>query len=131
VTLGRFSLGAFMPGARIAAAHGTTRPVAPTTGAPDATAFALYHPAAAFRQASLRETLFHDVAGLPQVLLDARTRRGAPAAGPPRDEAAAAAYDGPPEDGATDMAALAADVSPATPAMAGADAPGMDQLRLF
>ena len=36
VTLGRFSLQTFMPGARIGGAHGTLRPVDPATGAPDA-----------------------------------------------------------------------------------------------
>ena len=33
VTLGRFSMGTFMPGARISQAHGTVRPVDPATGA--------------------------------------------------------------------------------------------------
>ncbi|MGZ3631116.1 MAG: uracil-DNA glycosylase family protein [Candidatus Limnocylindrales bacterium] len=77
VTLGRFSLGTFLPGARIGAAHGTSRPVDPATGAPQAVAYALYHPAAAFRQAQLRETLFEDMAALPELLLDARQRREA------------------------------------------------------
>src|SRR6188474_2701068 len=36
VTLGRYSLGTFMPGARISAAHGTSRPTDPATGAPNA-----------------------------------------------------------------------------------------------
>jgi uracil-DNA glycosylase len=77
VTLGRFSLGSFMPGARIGQAHGTTRAVDPETGAADATAYALYHPAAAFRQASLRETLFREIANLPDLLIAARRRRAA------------------------------------------------------
>src|SRR5579859_1895282 len=67
VTLGRFSLGTFMPGARIGAAHGTSRPVDPATGAADAVCLALYHPAAAFRQQGLRETLFEDMARLPEL----------------------------------------------------------------
>lgn len=75
VTLGRYSLGTFMPGAKISAAHGTTRPVDPATGAPAAVAFAMYHPAAAFRQAALKETLVADMANLPQVLLEARAAR--------------------------------------------------------
>ena len=49
VTLGRYSMGTFMPGARISQAHGTVRPVDPATGAPDALVFAMYHPAAALR----------------------------------------------------------------------------------
>ena len=76
VTLGRFSLNTFMPGARIGAVHGTTRPVDPGTGAADATAYAMYHPAVAFRQAALRDTLRADMAGVPQALLDSRARRG-------------------------------------------------------
>ncbi|MGZ3588737.1 MAG: hypothetical protein ACXVAE_06685, partial [Candidatus Limnocylindrales bacterium] len=51
--------------------------VDPATGAPQAVAYALYHPAAAFRQAQLRETLFEDMAALPELLLDARQRREA------------------------------------------------------
>jgi uracil-DNA glycosylase len=75
VTLGRFSLNTFMPGARIGATHGTTRPVDPATGAVDATAYAMYHPAVAFRQAALRDTLRADMAGVPQALIDSRSRR--------------------------------------------------------
>jgi hypothetical protein len=32
----------------------------------------MYHPAAALHQASLRDTLFHDIRGLPSALLTAR-----------------------------------------------------------
>jgi uracil-DNA glycosylase len=81
VTLGRISLGSFMPGARIGGAHGTSRPVDPTTGAPAARAYALYHPAAAFRQQALRTTLFEDMAALPELLLDQRERRATMDAG--------------------------------------------------
>jgi DNA polymerase len=77
VTLGRFSLNSFMPGARIGSAHGTTRQIDPETGASDGTAYALYHPAAAFRQAGLRETLFREIANLPELLVTARLRRAA------------------------------------------------------
>ena len=75
VTLGRFSLQTFMPGARISGAHGTLRPVDPSTGAADASVMALYHPAAAFRQATLKETLFEDMAGVPEALTGSRERR--------------------------------------------------------
>ncbi|CAN5226638.1 hypothetical protein BH24CHL7_BH24CHL7_06970 [soil metagenome] len=81
VTLGRFSLQTFMPGARIGATHGTARPAAPDTGATSATAYAMYHPAAALRQGSLRETMLLDMTGLPRALTDARARRDL-AAGP-------------------------------------------------
>lgn len=75
VTLGRHSLGRFMPGARIGAAHGTERPIDPATGAPGATAYAMYHPAAALRQGSLRQTMLEDMCSLPEVLIRARERR--------------------------------------------------------
>ncbi|MFI5253873.1 MAG: uracil-DNA glycosylase family protein [Candidatus Limnocylindrales bacterium] len=88
ITLGRFSLQSFMPGARISTAHGTVRPVAPATGAADALALALYHPAAAFRQAGLRETLFADMTRVPDALIrsrEARAARGAEAVPVPVD----------------------------------------------
>lgn len=75
VTLGRHSLQTFMPGARIGAAHGTLRPVDPETGASSALAYAMYHPAAALRQAALKRTMLEDMAGLPGALLEARSRR--------------------------------------------------------
>jgi uracil-DNA glycosylase len=75
VTLGRHSMGRFMPGARISQAHGTTRLADPTTGARDATVFAMYHPAAALRTPSIERESFEDVARIPGVLLDARERR--------------------------------------------------------
>ncbi|MEP7361083.1 MAG: uracil-DNA glycosylase [Chloroflexota bacterium] len=75
VTLGRYSLQAFMPGARISAAHGTLAPVDPATGAANAVAYAMYHPAAALRAGSLKQTMLQDMAGIPQVLIDARARR--------------------------------------------------------
>src|SRR5687768_10380241 len=75
VTLGRHSLQTFMPGARIGGVHGTVAPVDPETGAVGATAFAMYHPAAALRQGSLKETMMADMAAVPQALLDARERR--------------------------------------------------------
>ena len=80
VTLGRHSLQTFMPGARIGAAHGTVKPVDPATGASGALSYAMYHPAAALRATSLRETMLEDMAGIPQVLIDARARRESGAA---------------------------------------------------
>jgi DNA polymerase len=77
VTLGRHSLGRFMPGARISQAHGTVRPVDPATGASNALAFALYHPAAALRTPEIERTSYGDVAGIPAALLDSRARREA------------------------------------------------------
>jgi DNA polymerase len=78
VTLGRHSLQTFMPGARISQVHGTERPVDPATGALAARAFAMYHPAAALRQLSLRDTLQRDMAAIPEALLRARAARSDP-----------------------------------------------------
>ncbi len=79
VTLGRYSMGAFMPGARIGQVHGTTAPVDPATGARNALVFAMYHPAAALRTAAIERESFEDMARVPTVLLDARERRADPA----------------------------------------------------
>ena len=75
VTLGRHSMGRFMPGARISQAHGTTRMADPATGAHDATVFAMYHPAAALRTPAIERESYEDVALIPTVLTDARARR--------------------------------------------------------
>jgi uracil-DNA glycosylase len=75
VTLGRHSLGRFMPGERISQAHGTVRPVDPSSGAGSALALALYHPAAALRTPDIERQSYEDVASIPAALLDARARR--------------------------------------------------------
>lgn len=80
VTLGRHSMGRFMPGARISQAHGTTAVVDPASGARDATVFAMYHPAAALRGATVERQSYEDIGRVPQVLLDVRARRSANAA---------------------------------------------------
>ena len=67
VTLGRHSLQRYLPGARIGAAHGRLR-----RSYSGLHVFPMYHPAAALHQASLRETLFRDMRGLPAALLAAR-----------------------------------------------------------
>ena len=79
VTLGRYSMGRFMPGARISSAHGTVRPVDPATGAANAMAFAMYHPAAALRTPSIERDSYADIAAVPGALLAARARREAAA----------------------------------------------------
>ncbi len=85
VTLGRHSMGRFMPGARIGQVHGTTKAADPETGAREAQVFAMYHPAAALHQGSLRQTLLDDMARVPGALVAARERRepAPPAASPP------------------------------------------------
>lgn len=80
VTLGRHSMGRFMPGARISQAHGTTRIADPATGARDATVFAMYHPAAALRTPAVERESYDDVAHIPAVLVAARERRAQHAA---------------------------------------------------
>jgi DNA polymerase len=80
VTLGRYSMGTFMPGARISQAHGTVRPVDPTTGASAAMVFAMYHPAAALRTPAIERESYADIAAVPAALMDARQRRDAAAA---------------------------------------------------
>jgi DNA polymerase len=76
VTLGRHSLGYFNPGAKISAAHGTVHPIDPESGAENAVAYAMYHPAAALRQGSLKQTMLRDMCSLPDTLIEARNRRG-------------------------------------------------------
>jgi DNA polymerase len=93
VTLGRHSMGRFMPGARIGQAHGTTAPVDPETGAPAATVYALYHPAAALRSSEVERQSYADVARIPAALLEARRTRaqaGVTNADPPTEPPAMA-----------------------------------------
>jgi DNA polymerase len=117
VTLGRFSLQAFMPGDPISRVHGTARPVDPATGAREATGFAMYHPAAALRQASLHETLQRDMAAIPETLLRARAARAQERVG----IAVAVATPG----GAEGLAPTALPTAPAVPAV-DLQAPAMD-----
>ena len=77
VTLGRHSMGRFMPGAKISAAHGTTRPIDPSSGAGHATVYAMYHPAAALRAPQVERQSYADARGLPRALEDARRARRA------------------------------------------------------
>ena len=77
VTLGRYSLGTFMPGTRISQVHGMVRPVDPATGAADATVLALYHPAAADRSPDVKRQSSEDIGRAPSALLEARARRAA------------------------------------------------------
>ncbi len=99
VTLGRFSMGTFRPGERITQIHGTHAPAPDGTGARDALAYALFHPAAALRSTEVERQSYDDIAGLPRVLTLARERRvatrgaGSDVAGSPpapADEAAPA-----------------------------------------
>ena len=75
ITLGRFSMNKFMPGAKISAVHGQMRRVG------ERFVIAMFHPAAALHQASLKPAILHDFAQLPKLLEQARTalKRLAPA----------------------------------------------------
>lgn len=71
VSLGRHSLQRYLPGARIGAVHGRLR-----RSYSGQHVFPMYHPAAALHQASLHDTLFRDIKGLPAALLAAREALG-------------------------------------------------------
>jgi DNA polymerase len=62
ITLGRFSMGKYMPGARISAVHGQMRRIG------ERFVIAMFHPAAALHQASLKPAILQDFAQLPKLL---------------------------------------------------------------
>ncbi|RJP47675.1 MAG: uracil-DNA glycosylase [Anaerolineaceae bacterium] len=66
VTLGRFSMGKFMPGAKISQIHGQMRKIG------NRFVIAMFHPAAALHQPQLKTTILADFAKLPQLLDVAR-----------------------------------------------------------
>jgi uracil-DNA glycosylase family 4 len=70
ITLGRHSMGKYMPGAKITAVHGQMRKVG------DRYVIAMFHPAAALHQASLKPAVLADFAKLPQLLEQARKGLG-------------------------------------------------------
>ena len=81
VTLGRFSMGKFMPGAKISAVHGQMRRIG------DRYVIAMFHPAAALHQASLKPAILADFAKLPELLKEARAGLGkTPPAAKPEPE---------------------------------------------
>ena len=77
-------MGKYMPGAKISAVHGQMRKVG------DRYVIAMFHPAAALHQASLKPAVLADFAKLPQLLEQARKGLG-------RDQHAPKAEE-PPED---------------------------------
>jgi uracil-DNA glycosylase family 4 len=132
VTLGRHSLGSFLPGARIGQVHGTARPAATDLLPPESTVFAMYHPAAALHQGSLRQTLITDMGAVPAALLAARERAAAAPDGPASAGSRAVAEPAF-AAGTPDPLAAAADATAVAPSPAsGADLePSADQLTLF
>jgi uracil-DNA glycosylase family 4 len=70
VTLGRYSMGRFMPGAKISTVHGQMRKFGGRY------VIAMFHPAAALHQASLKPAIVADFARLPAMLAQARKDLG-------------------------------------------------------
>src|SRR5215216_3026851 len=70
VTLGRFSMVVFFKGAKISKIHGQMRKVA------DRFVIAMFHPAAALHQISLKPAIMADFAKLPELLKEARAELG-------------------------------------------------------
>lgn len=70
ITLGRHSMSKFMPGAKISSVHGQMRKIG------DRYVIAMFHPAAALHQASLKPAVLADFAKLPQLLEQARKGLG-------------------------------------------------------
>ncbi len=66
ITLGRFSMGKYMPGVKISQVHGQMKRVG------DRFVIAMFHPAAALHQAALKPSILADFAKLPQLLQTAR-----------------------------------------------------------
>lgn len=81
VTLGRYSMGKFMPGAKISAVHGQMRRIG------DRYVIPMFHPAAALHQASLKPAIMADFAKLPELLKQARAGLGKSAAAEKAEEA--------------------------------------------
>lgn len=75
ITLGRYSMGKYMPGAKISSVHGQMRRVG------DRFVIAMFHPAAALHQAALKPAILKDFGQLPKLLEQARTalKHSAPA----------------------------------------------------
>lgn len=80
VTLGRFSLARYMPGARISAVHGQPQMIGGRLVVP------MYHPAAALHQPSLRRTIEEDFRQLPALIARGAALPGARAQAEPPDE---------------------------------------------
>lgn len=127
VTLGRYSLGTFLPGARIGQVHGTARPPAAAGWADGSLVFAMYHPAAALHQGSLRTTILSDMAGVPRALLDARARRARAAETVVRPVTGTGGT--PPDAGVAST--TGDDLANAPPEAPGAAGPAADQMTLF
>jgi len=72
VTLGRFSMNKFFPGAKISTVHGQMQKVGERFVIP------MFHPAAALHQSALKPSILGDFAKLPDQLNEARSALGKP-----------------------------------------------------
>ncbi len=72
VTLGRYSMAMFFPGKSISRIHGTAQK------REDVVYFAMYHPAAALHQQSLRQAIEEDMLKIPTLLTRAETIKEEP-----------------------------------------------------
>lgn len=70
ITLGRYSMAKFMPGAKISSVHGQMRKIG------DRYVIPMFHPAAALHQALLKPAILADFAKLPELLNQARKGLG-------------------------------------------------------
>ena len=70
VTLGRFSMGKYLQGAKISQIHGQMRKVG------ERYVISMFHPAAALHQAALKPAILADFAKLPELLEEARAALG-------------------------------------------------------
>ena len=82
VTLGRYSMARFFPGAAISKVHGQPKRIADTIYLP------LYHPAAALHRSDLMATVKADMLKIPALLQEARTAPNDGADSPPPQEEA-------------------------------------------
>jgi DNA polymerase len=73
VTLGRYSLNHFIPGVKIGEVHGQSF-IKNIPGLGEQTFFALYHPAAALYNGSMRETLIQDFLKVPKLVEKVKRR---------------------------------------------------------
>jgi uracil-DNA glycosylase family 4 len=83
ITLGRFSMGKFMPAVKISQVHGQMRRVG------NRFVIAMFHPAAALHQSALKPSILKDFSQLPNLLEQARTalKRSLPdTPGEPKDD---------------------------------------------
>ncbi len=67
ISLGRYSMGKYMPGVKISAVHGQMRRVG------ERFVIAMFHPAAALHQAALKPAILKDFAQLPKLLEQAHS----------------------------------------------------------